>query len=71
MRCFFAPVCSRPPPLKSRTKRYDDLLNFNEDPKLSLLFPSLLLRRLTSNVLLLVLILNIIIDDAREIDRSR
>ena len=61
MRCFFAPVCSRPPPLKSRTKRYDDLLNFNEDPKLSLLFPSLLLRRLTSNVL----ILNIIIDDAR------
>lgn len=65
MRCFFAPVCSRPPPLKSRTKRYDDLLNFNEDPKLSLLFPSLLLRRL------LVLILNIIIDDAREIDRSR
>lgn len=65
MRCFFAPVCSRPPPLKSRTKRYDDLLNFTEDPKLSLLFPSLLLRRL------LVLILNIIIDDAREIDRSR
>jgi len=65
VRCFFAPVCSRPPPLKSRTKRYDDLLNFNEDPKLSLLFPSLLLRRL------LVLILNIIIDDAREIDRSR
>ena len=62
MRCFFAPVCSRPPPLKSRTKRYDDLLNFNEDPKLSLLFPSLLLRRLTS---ILVLILNIIIDDAR------
>ena len=71
MRCFFAPVCSRPPPLKSRTKRYDDLLNFNEDPKLSLLFPSLLLRlqRLTSSIL--VLILNIIIDDAREIDRSR
>ena len=68
MRCFFAPVCSRPPPLKSRTKRYDDLLNFTEDPKLSLLFPSLLLRRLTS---ILVLILNIIIDDAREIDRSR
>lgn len=65
MRCFFAPVCSRPPPLKSRTKRYDDLLNFNEDPKLSLLFPSLLLRlqRLTSSIL--VLILNIIIDDAR------
>lgn len=62
MRCFFAPVCSRPPPLKSRTKRYDDLLNFTEDPKLSLLFPSLLLRRLTS---ILVLILNIIIDDAR------
>ena len=56
MRCFFAPVCSRPPPLKSRTKRYDDLLNFTEDPKLSLLFPSLLLRRLTSNI---------IIDDAR------
>jgi len=65
VRCFFAPVCSRPPPLKSRTKRYDDLLNFNEDPKLSLLFPSLLLRlqRLTSSIL--VLILNIIIDDAR------
>ena len=71
MRCFFAPVCSRPPPLKSRTKRYDDLLNFNEDPKLSLLFPSLLLRRLTSNVVNISLILNIIIDDAREIDRSR
>lgn len=62
MRCFFAPVCSRPPPpLKSRTKRYDDLLNFNEDPKLSLLFPSLLLRRLTSNII----IDDIIIDDAR------
>ena len=60
MSCFFAPVCSRPPPL-SRTKRYDDLLNFNEDPKLSLLFPSLLLRRLTSNII----IDDIIIDDAR------
>jgi hypothetical protein len=60
VRCFFAPVCSRPPPLKSRTKRYDDLLNFNEDPKLSLLFPSLL-RRLTSNII----IDDIIIDDAR------
>lgn len=71
MRCFFAPVCSRPPPLKSRTKRYDDLLNFTEDPKLSLLFPSLLLRRLTSNVVNISIILNIIIDDAREIDRSR
>ena len=66
MRCFFAPVCSRPPPLKSRTKRYDDLLNFTEDPKLSLLFPSLLLASSVTS-----LILNIIIDDAREIDRSR
>ena len=64
MSCFFAPVCSRPPPL-SRTKRYDDLLKFNDDPKRSLLFPSFSSsrQRLTSSIL--VLILNIIIDDAR------
>ena len=49
MRCFFAPVCSRPPPL-SRTKRYDDLLKFNDDPKRSLLFPSFSSSTSTSNV---------------------